>query len=159
MDNKEKRQITENAVKEMNQNSNLGYDLLSLYEDSIIEKINKECKNYVNNYMSDDYYGNGISWIFSGYPHDESPNFLTYIEFNSIEYNVFGIKPGDNISDSKNILEKMGFENKGHYSKKNRANVFSKGDLYISLITKNDNLIIENIEIEARTFYLGNKLY
>ena len=53
----------------------------------------------------------------------------------------------------------MGFENKGHYSKKNCANVYSKGDLYISLITKNDNLIIENIEIEARTFYLGNRIY
>ena len=80
----------------------------------------------------------------------------------------------------------MGFENKGHFYKEGYTNVFSKGDLYISLITdydyesskresfKNikgidkkfiegpilkDNMIIKNIEIEVQTFYLGNLIY
>ena len=183
IDNKRQRKITENAVREMNQNSNLGYNLLSLHEDNIIKK---ECKEYVDNFMSNDYYGNDILWVFSGYPHDEAASFLTNIVFSSTKYDVFGIKPGDNISNSKIILEEMGFINKGHYVKKSCTNVFSKGDLYISLITdydnelsqryvlKNingidkkfiegeilkDNMIIKNIEIEVQTFYLGNREY
>ena len=187
IDNKSKRKITESAVKELNQNSNLGYNLLCLYEDDLIKRIKKECKEYVGNYMSNDYYGDGILWVFSGYPHDEvSDSFLTEINFTSTKYNIFGIKPGDNISNSKKILENMGFENKGHYIKKGYTNVFSKGDLYITLTTdydnelsqrevlKNvkgidkkiiegeilkDNQIIKNIEIEVKTFYLGNRIY
>ena len=137
--------------------------------------------------MSNDYYGDGILWIFSSYPHDEgSHSFITHIEFTSIKYDIFGIKPGDNISNSKKILEKKGFKNKGHYIKKGYTNVFSKGDLYLTLITdydnelserevlKNikgidkkyieaeilkDNQIIREIKIEVKTFYLGNRIY
>ena len=43
IDNKKKRKITEKAVSETNKNSNLGYNFLSLYEDSIIENIKNEC--------------------------------------------------------------------------------------------------------------------
>jgi len=187
IDNKKLRKITENAVKEINQNSNLGYDLLSLYEDNLISKIKEECKEYVDNYMSNDYYGDGILWVFSGYPHDEAPNsFLTEIRFTSTKYDVFGIKPGDNILNSKKIMEKMGFKNSKKYIKKGYTNVFFNGDLYIFLITdydeelsmrvvledvkgtdKNfnkeeiliDNTIIKNIEIKVQTYYLGNMIY
>jgi hypothetical protein len=146
-----KKEITEMAIFELNKNSYFGYDFLSLWDENIDEKIKKECNGKkIQNYMSYDYYGDDIIWIFSGYPNDECSYFLTNISFSSNKYNVFGIKPGDDISISLDKIKELGFEP-------------NKGDLYISFKPQIiDNKIystIGTIIIEVKTYYLGNRIY
>ena len=129
------------------------------------EEIRKECgDNWISNFMSYDYYGDGIQWIFSGYPHDECPCFLTEIKVFSSKYHVFDVKPGDDVSSSMEIIENQGFElakgNEQEWSDK----VYAKGDLYITIMPihdydKEDYSKVEAIEIGVRTFYLGNRIY
>jgi hypothetical protein len=149
LDDPVKREITEKAIAELNQNSYLGYDFLSPWDENIKEKIQIECNgNWIQNYMSRDYYGDNIKWIFSGYPHDECSSFLTEVSFSSNKYNVFGIKPGDDISNALDILKSLGFENN------------KRGDLQISFDPHDENNSeIEKITIEVKTYYLGNRLY
>ena len=160
-DNIEKRKDTENTIKDMNINSNLGFDLLSPYEDEVIEKLEKCSDECIDNYMSNDYYADGITWIFSGYPHDESSDFLTEIIVVSNKYNVYGIKVGDNISSSINTLKKINFKK---IEEKDFEHKYCKNDLSITFITRNrENLsqkdIITEIIIYVKTWYLGNFIY
>jgi len=103
IDDTVQREKTENTIREMNHNSNLGFDLLTPYNKNIRKNASKKLDDgyWIDNYMSYDYHGDNIILTFSGYPHDEASYFLTDIEFTSNKYNVFGIKPGDDISISK----------------------------------------------------------
>lgn len=158
------REITRNAVFELNQNSYLGYDFLVPLDEGTKEKIQLECNgNWITNYMSHDYYGDNITWIFSGYPHDECSSFLTEVRFCSDNHNVFGIKPGDDISIAEDKLLSLGFEHNNGYSRR-RYYSYNKGDLFIAF----DNFVnrgngehskIETITVQVRTFYLGNRIY
>ena len=118
---------------------------------------------WIDNYMSNDYHGEGIWWIFSGYPHDECAYALTETGFSSGQYNVFGIKPGDEIGDAVSVLENQGFMIKDGAQK-----TYAKGDLCITLSPNRPPLDgygqegfdrIHTIIISVRTFYLGNFLY
>ena len=162
-------EITESAVREINQNSYFGYDFLSPYDEDIKEKIQKECGDGISDSKGVYYQGDGITWSFSGYPHDESDNYLTYIRFYSDGYNVFGIKPGDDVSGSMESLEKQGFEyveerNEEEWSDK----VYEKGFLYIVLSPNSrhhsdyeneDYSIVEEIHVGVRWFLSGNRTY
>jgi hypothetical protein len=171
VDDKIEREKTENTIREMNQNSNLGFDLLNAYNKNVRKNTPKEWGDgyWIDNYMSIDYHGDNIILTFSGYPHDEvSGCFLTDIEFSSNKYNVFGIKTGDNISVSRKILKSQGFEKIKNYAMKWVKNVYKKNDLYILLITDHDNKYdnkngnkakIERIIVRVKTFYLGNRIY
>ena len=177
VDDKRQREKTENTIKIMNQNSNLGYNLLSPHDNKIKNRIIRKGIKNIDNYMSNDYYGDGIQWIFSGYPHDECKLFLTEISFTSNKYNVFGIKPNDNIYDSKKILENYGYKITKEHTYSWIENVYKKNDLYILLITKYDSnkkfsqikeckldkneeqTKIIQIIIEVDTLYLGNMIY
>jgi hypothetical protein len=155
------REKTENTIREMNQNSNLGFCLLTPYNKIIRKNAPKKwgAGYWIDNYMSIDYHGDNIILTFSGYPHDEvSATFLTDITFTSNKYNVFGIKTGDDISISKKILKNQGFE------KKRAENIYKKNDLCILLTTgygydNVDKTKIGEITVRVETFYLGNRIY
>ncbi|MDR2923492.1 MAG: hypothetical protein LBU85_09155 [Treponema sp.] len=77
IDDTGQREKTENTIREMNYNSNLGFDLLTPYNRIIRKyapkKLGKGC--WIDNYMSKDYHGDNIILTFSGYPHDEADFF------------------------------------------------------------------------------------
>jgi hypothetical protein len=160
IDDTSQREKTENTIREMNQNSNLGFDLLTPYNKNIRKNAPKKCGNgyWIDNYMSIDYHGDNVILTFSGYPHDEvSDCFLTDITFTSNKYNVFGIKPGDDVFISKKTLKNHGFGRKA-------KNVYKKTDLYILLTTEHDcdnedKAKIGKIAVRVKTFYLGNRMY
>jgi len=164
VDDPVQREKTENAVQEMNENSWLGYNLLSPHDDNVRGMIQRECNgNWINNYMSVDYSGEGIQWIFAGYPHDECPYFLVQTSFSSNKYNVFGIKPGDDVLSSMKVLEDHGFE-----LEEDMRKIYTKGDLCITLLPSRPPMIgyeqddytkIHTVDIKVRTFYLGNRTY
>jgi len=157
IDDKIQREKIENTIREMNLNSYLGYNLLSPYSNEIIKNIKKENRKYIDNYMSNDYHGNGIMWIFSGYPHDESPSYLTEISFTSNNYNIFGFKPGDNIINLIELLKKQKFRKIANRADNSTETIYKKNDLYIILYHDDETII--KIIVRVRTFYLGNNLY
>ena len=164
VDNPIQRAKTENAIRELNQSSFIGYDFLSPYDETIKEKIQEGCINGLMNFMSIDFYGDGIKWIFSGYPHDESSYFLTNISFSSNKYHVFGITPGDDIFSAMALLESQGFGLAKDAEQEWLEKDFAKGDLFITLkplidYDNNDYSKIQTIVVGVRTFYLGNRLY
>jgi len=157
------REKTEISIREMNQNSNLGFDLLHLYNENIRKNTPKEWGNgqWIDNYTSIDFNCDGISYIFSGYPHDEVDDyFLTEINFSSNKFNIFGIKPGNDIFNSENILINLGFEKVNHYFMDWVENVYKKNDLYILLLAEYDSKInISSINVKVETYNLGNRIY
>ncbi|MDR0444209.1 MAG: hypothetical protein LBH44_12480 [Treponema sp.] len=151
VDDPVQRKITEDAILELNQKSYFGYDFLIPLDKNIKEKLQIECNgNWITNFMSNDYYGDNITWTFSGYPYDECSFFLTQIDFSSTQYHVFGIKPGDDMQTSLKVLSNFGFEQ-------------SKGDLSIQLKhhskDNSDHSKIGTITVNVKTGYLGNRIY
>ena len=65
-DNQIKRKNTENIIKKMNNNSYFVCDFLSPYDDDIIKKLQAISNECIDNFMSSDFYSDGICWIFSG---------------------------------------------------------------------------------------------
>jgi hypothetical protein len=66
-DDKILRKKTEEAIKELNENSFLIFKLLCPYNEAIIKEMKTLCKETVENYMSEDFYADGM-YKHSNYP-------------------------------------------------------------------------------------------
>ena len=153
----------------INQNSELGAcKLLEAYTENMREKLIDSGAYNIDNYMSDDYYwpdddvesemwSQSLMYIFSGYPDDESPFFLTGIEFSSSDYNIFGITAGNTLTDAIKTMEENGFERISADS-----NMLEKTGITIKLnlyFDEAEEMRVKSIEIDVYTKYLGNRIY
>lgn len=86
----------------INENSSLPFPYMLNYDELDKDEL-PENTNYIPNYMSKDYYANGYSIFFKGYPNDESDSFLTELVLESDDYEVFSVKVGDMASKAKEL--------------------------------------------------------
>ena len=154
---------TETVAEIITQHSALGpCTILEAYDDAVHTKLIDLEADRINNFMSFDYYWwDAESWasysllyVFSGYPDDESPLFLTRIEFCSTDFNVFGITIGSTLLDAERIMEENGFER----TDANAAS-FEKADMEIKIGFDHEDMTVDKIEIHVHTEYLGNRIY
>lgn len=160
IDNQELRQEMSSLVKIINQNSKLPMPILTEYNTEVIPKANK----YIPNFMSNDYYYDDYTLIFSGYPTDEDSDLLTDIEIHSEDYNLLGIAMNTEVNEAIKKLVEFGFEkttNKGtnfrNYSDNKEVVCFEKLDVKIAIKLCGES--VSKILVSVVTYYLGNRLY
>ncbi len=148
-----KRKRTIEAVEEINRLSRLPCDLLKKYDGQVIERLfERGFTKYIENYMSQDYYGSDGMVSASGYPHDEARFYITEIDLKTNEYDILGIKVGVYFKNIECIFESYGYSK----LKEGDKYYFEKDDVQINIIGEE---LVENIRVEVKTFFLGNKLY
>jgi len=160
IDNQELRQEMNLLVKTINQNSNLPMPILTTYNTEIIPQANK----YIPNFMSNDYYYDDYTLIFSGYPTDEDGDFLTDIELQSEKYNVLGISINTSKNEAIQKITSFGFSistnkktNFRNYSDDEDILCFENLDVKIAIQLCGEN--VSQMLISIKTYYLGNRLY
>lgn len=159
IDNQEFRQKMNSLVETINQNSNLPMPILTTYNTEIISQTN----HHVDNYMSKDYYYDGYTLIFSGYPTDEDEYFLTDIELQSEKYDIFGIFINTSKNEAIQKLIEFGFAestnketNFKNYSNDEEALCFENLDVKVAIQLRDEN--VSKILISVKTYYLSNRL-
>lgn len=160
IDNQELRQKMNSLVETINQNSNLPMSILTTHNTEIIPQANK----YICNFMSNDYYYDDYTLIFSGYPTDEDGDFLTDIELQSEKYNIFGISINTSKNEAIQKLTDFGFSkstnkktNFRNYSNDENVLSFENLDVKIAIQLCSEN--VSKILISINTYCLGNRLY
>jgi len=139
---------TEEAVKELNENSILGMELLSFSGLS-----EKDARRYGGDYLytihSEDWHVEGVFFM---YPYDSQEHRLTGIAIYSQEhlligtpteanedYNVFGIRIGDDLSSVQAVMAEYGYEydeTVESYRGDKTTTSYNKGKLFISFRTE-----------------------
>jgi hypothetical protein len=157
--NKQLAKTMKHLSKCINKHSNLPAQLLS----TLPLKAPQDAQ-YIRNFMSHDYYTDDYCIRYSGYPTDESSSHLTTIEITGGTYNVLGIKIGTSKEEAFKILNEFNFKptkNKSYsynnYTDNDDAFGFVNAEISVCIVTKND--IVTTILLEAKTYYLGNRLY
>lgn len=148
-DDLEKRKRTEAAVKEINKLSNLPCKFLKAETRQLDKYFIDKGYEEIDNYMSNDYLSKEVDVICSGYPHDEARFKVTEMRLKTDMFDILGIKVGMIIEEAEKVLEIYQYE-------KNQENLWIKDDVIISIDGKS---FIENLRIEVKTFYLGNRVY
>ena len=154
---------TSSDVKDMvNNNSKLPV----VYMSKKSEKSIKIEYDFVDNYMSDDYYNNDINFSYYGYPNDESDFYLAYIKLNTNKYNILGVTIGDDISKSVSKIEKYCFSKLKESSDYNiylvngDYTITIEGDLENYDEERNTEVVkVGSVSIKAKSEYLGNRVY
>ncbi len=159
-DSPEFRKLVEKKVKEINQSSELPFNLLIPHDD-FIEKYHGEMDRF-ENFMSNDYCTHKWSLEFSGYPNDECDMFLTKTTVDLDEYSVFGINDNTTVEEAESILADYGFiytsqEYKNFLGEIRTDTYYKYLDIKIYLHTKDDK--IPSLTLEVRTYYVGNRIY
>ena len=139
-------------VQSINDNSTLPMNLLAMFEAARVPEHGK----FIRNYMSLDYYYDDFEIKFSGYPTDESDFCLTNIEFETSEYNLFGVTVGSSKDNVVNTLHSFGFTEMPEKCSQSYL-CFGNLDVRIGVHLK-DNLVVR-IVISVATYYLGNRIY
>ena len=159
-DNQELRQKMDLLVQTVNQNSKLPIPILTIYNPDKILQANK----YIPNFMSNDYYYDDYTLVFSGYPTDENDDFLTDIELHSEKFNILGIAINTNKNEAIQKLIEFGFEiaknketNFRNYS--NDKDVLCFENLDVKIAIKMHNEKVSQLLISINTYCLGNRLY
>ncbi len=161
--NKKKSDLQGNdeIINIINSNSNLPVKYMSKYDnlDTKLEKYEK-----LNNYMSNDFNDEDISFSYYGYPNDESEFYLGRISLLSNKYNILGVTIGDNMKQAISKLEKYGFEleeRNNHFVATLKYKEFTiKIESDVENYEENeDKVIIDIMQLEVKSEYLGNRLY
>ncbi|MBQ9935594.1 MAG: hypothetical protein IJO70_07100 [Lachnospiraceae bacterium] len=119
--------IDEANIKEVNDNSYMG---IELNQDSGLSE--EESKRYSMDYPYTMYSEEGgAEYYCFRYPNNNFPLTVTYISIKDTKYNVFGIKVGDDIVSSEQILFVNGYR-KQEFPDEN-SKCYSKGDVIIFL--------------------------
>lgn len=114
---------------------------------------------YIDNFMSDDYYGDGVTLSFYGYPDDHCGYQLGYIDLSKDGYSILGISVGDEENAAIETLESFGFTKSD--KSPNRSffgDCYWNGRISISLRTDESGTITE-LAIEAKSKYIGDRIY
>ncbi len=136
--------IDEENIKEVNENSYMGIDLL---QDSGLSE--EKSKEYGMDYPYVIYPEEGDSKYYCfRYPNDEFPLTVTQISIKDLKFNVFGIAIGDDINSAEGKLREKGYEKKDNPPK--GTYVYSKGDVIIFLHYEQTTItkIVVSLEIE-----------
>ena len=139
-------------VQSINDNSTLPMNLLAMFEAARVPEHGK----FIRNYMSLDYYYDDFEIKFAGYPTDESDFCLTNIEFETSEYNVFGVTVGSSKNNVVNTLQSFGF---AEIPEKCSQSYLCLGNLDVRIgVHFKDNVVVRMV-ISVATYYLGNRMY
>jgi hypothetical protein len=136
-------------AQNINENSKIPYDLLTKYNGVNQDKLKEDYK-YTDNYMSNDYSSEDIFLKFSGYPNDESEYYLNGIVIKNNKYNLLEITSGTDVLEVEKIF-------KMHDFYKESKNKYKNHD--VTILLEVDNNKVEQISVEIKTKYLGNRLY
>lgn len=152
------------AVEILNKSSSLPLNLLLPYSEfkDMLKSEKILSGEYIDNYMSFDYYYEDYFVSFLGYPNDECNFYLTHVKFNSYNYHIFYITIGDRIDCAEKILSKYGYQKFN-----NEISDFmgvTRKDIYyqlndVQIRFELNNNIIKEIEIYVKSEYLGNRIY
>lgn len=140
-----------NIADEINQNSSLPVTLLAPYQN-IKNELRRESIDYIDNYMSFDFYFENYTLIFEGFPTDEDEFFLTEITLSGGTYNILGIHILDEMEQAKNALKEKGF----HQLDSNNPLQYIKENVIIELEGTN---VVEAITVEFPSAYTSGNLY
>ncbi len=149
------------VVDVINNNSNLPVKYMSKYEetDAKLQEYEK-----LNNNMSNDFHDKDIAFSYYGYPNDESEYHLGKIGLLTNKYNILGVTIGDNMKQAISKLENYGF--KLEESNDYFTATLNYKDFTIKMEAdtenyeeKEDEVIIGAIQLEAKSEYLGNRVY
>ena len=134
---------------------------ISKYESSD-EKLQEYEK--INNYMSNDFKDEDISFSYYGYPNDESEYYLGSILLFTNKYNILGVTIGDNMKTAIDKLKNYGF--KLEESNNNFISILNYEDFTVKIEANTnsyeeseDEVIIGTIQLEVKSKYLGNRTY
>lgn len=141
-----------NAAEEINANSNLPMALLTPYEDVRESLEQDDSLDFINNFMSADYYADSYMLSFAGFPEDDSPYCLTTIELTDGQYDICGVKVGGDIAQGAQTLEKHGFVPEGS------SYEFVKDSVVISL-SDDGSGVVEEISVAVPSEYTSGNLY
>lgn len=140
------------TVEEINANSNLPMALLTPYEDVRDTLKQDDGLDMIDNFMSADFYADGYMISFAGFPKDDSPYCLATIEVTDGDYDVYGIKVGDDMEQAAQTLQESG------YISEDDADEFVKDGVTIAL-SGDDSGLVEEISIEAPSKYTSGNVY
>jgi len=138
----------EQVAQEINESSTLPMALLTPKFD--IDGSYYE--EYIPNFMSFDYYGNDFMIRFCGFPTDEDDFFLTDITWTCIDYDLFGIKIGDELIKAADTLKSWGYVHTGG----NYIQEFEKDGVVLELSGQE---LVEEIAIHIPSEYTSGNLY
>lgn len=141
-----------NVVEEINTNSNLPMALLTPHEDVRESLEQDDSLDFINNFMSADYYADGYMLSFAGFPEDDSPYSLTTIELTGNNYDIYGVAVGDEIDQAEQVLEEYGF------AAEDDSYEFVKDGVVIAL-SDNGSGKVEEISINVPSAYTSGNLY
>ena len=146
-------------IKKIIENSVLPYELLSDYSSFDKEKLSKY--KLVENHMSFDYYSQDdkdMILSFMGFPNDESTPKLCTIKVVDNQYNVLGLRVGEQQENLGEILSKHGYES----LETTYTCCYKNGKVSITFefnATSFEDVPIKSIKIDISPEYSGNNLY
>lgn len=152
IDSKPLRKQVNAKVKEINENSVLPAPVLSEFSYENRDSLFPECE-FIDNYMSFDFYAADYFISFSGYPTDENESRLTTIRLTTDKYSIYGISVGMMYCDADKIMKSFGFPKSTDSDK--CCYSFPDIKIFFSVL----NGIITQTDIEIGTYYVGNKIY
>jgi hypothetical protein len=143
-ENEEKMyELTFEIAEHLNKNSKLPFTLLEM-----LNLPEEETKKYGPDYPyiveNDD---NDVRAYYFNYPFNSNNLRLTQIEIKSSNYNIYGVKIGDDISSVEKIMKNNNFkiDNIPYYYEETNTKNYSKYHLEIYFITKEDSGKISEI--------------
>lgn len=153
INNNNKKEPNNEIINIINKNSSLPIKYMSKYKEN--NKYFKKCE-VIKNFMSHDYKNKDIVFSFYGYPTDESDYYLGRYTLLTSKYNLLGVKVGDKIKDSVNLVKKHGFK----LQEQTEFNsTLSYEDFTIELEQEEEKPIIKQITIAVKNKYTGKRIY
>lgn len=150
-------------IDAINGNSNLPIPYMqnpNAVNDTLQQMRDSGEYEYIDNYMSDDYYSDGVMLSFYGYPDDHCDYYLGYIALSTNRYSILGISVGDDENAAIETLKSFGFEksDKSPNGHSISGNSYWNGRISISFGTDENGTITE-LAIEAKSKYIGDRIY
>ena len=136
------------TAEEINAASHLPLPLLTPHEDVREELRADQSMDYINNFMSFDYYAPAYVLIFQGFPEDDSASCLTSVELSSDAYDILGVKVGGDIAQGAAVIRDNGFTED--------EDAFSKNGVFITL---EGDTTIESIRVKVPSEYTSGNIY
>ena len=139
---------TRSAAEAINAASTLPLPLLTPHAEARDALRHDAHYEYINNFMSTDYFADDHFLSFTGFPNDDSPSCLMRISWTAGDYDVFGIGIGEDMRRAAAILEEQGYGP--------AEDSFIMGDIRI---TPSGGDTVEEIRIYITSPYTSGNLY